>query len=226
VSKCHFGAKEVKYLGSIVSHKCRKPDPEKVKAIRELQTPQSKDDIKSVLGLVGFYRVFIEGLSKKAEPIQRLLKKNAKFVWGPELEFPELNKPFELHTDASLSGLGAVLLQRGDDGKLHTIEFASKSLSEAQRKQAIPVLECYAIVWALKKFRCYVHGAHVDVYTDHFGLQYMKKKRDPPAQIQRWWWDIADYDFDVYYKKGKTNIADPLSRLMPQSMLIRRMRRI
>ena len=187
VGKCHFGAKEVKYLGSIVSHHCRKPDPEKVRAIKELKPPQTKDDVRSVLGLVGFYREFIEGMSAKTAPLQKLLQKNVQFEWGPEqqsafeelkrsisenmcLEFPEPNLPYELHTDASLNGLGAVLFQRDASGKLHTIEFASKALAKAQRKQAIPVLECYAIVWALKKFRCYVHGANISSHRRYHPL--------------------------------------------------------
>ena len=236
VGKCHFGAKEIKYLGSVISYKCRKPDPDKVKAIKEMEPPKSKDDVRSVLGLASFYREFIPNLSSIQEPIQKLMEKNAQFVWGPEqqkafdtikqsistkscLEIPEPDWEYELHTDASLSGIGAVLFQRDPAGRLHTIEFASKSLSKAQRKQAIPVLECYAIVWALKKFRCYIHGVHVKIFTDHYGLQFMKQKKDPPAQIQRWWWDIADYDFEIIYKQGKKNIADPLSRLMPQSQL-------
>ena len=68
----------------------------------------------------------------------------------------------------------------------------------------------------MKKFECYVHGAHVDIFMDHYGLQHTKKN-NLPAQIQCWWWDIANYDFDTYCKKGETNIADPQSRLMPQS---------
>jgi len=236
VGKCHFGAKEVKYLGSVVSYNCRRPDPEKVRAIKELEPPKTKDDVRSILGLVGFYREFMKDLSSVTEPLQKLMRKDTVFQWGTEqqkafdemkkgisekscLEFPRPGWPYELHTDASLNGIGAVLFQKDPQGKLHTIEFASKALSKAQKRQAIPVLECYAIVWALKKFRCYVHGVHVDVYTDHYGLQYMKMKKNPPAQMQRWWWDIADYDFDIYYKQGKTNIADPLSRLMPQAEL-------
>jgi len=236
IGKCHFGASQVKYLGSIISHGQRKPDPDKVKALKEMQPPQTKEDVRSVLGLASFYREFIPNLSAVAAPIQKLMEKNVSFEWGTEqqqafdkikdsisekscLEIPEPDWKYELHTDASLSGIGAVLFQRDPYGKLHTIEFASKSLSKAQRKQAIPVLECYAIVWALKKFRCYLHGVHVDIYSDHYGLQFMKRKKDPPAQIQRWWWDIADYEFDIHYRKGKKNIADPLSRLMPQSQL-------
>jgi len=236
VGKCHFGAKEIKYLGSVISYRCRKPDPEKVKAIQNMEPPKSKDDVRSVMGLASFYREFIKDLSIIAAPIQKLLEKDVQFVWGPEqqkafdiikqsismnscLEIPEPNWKYELHTDASLSGIGAVLFQKDPQGHLHTIEFASKSLTKAQRKQAIPVLECYAIVWALKKFRCYIHGVHVDIYSDHYGLQFLNKKKNPPAQIQRWWWDVSDYDYTIWYKEGKKNIADPLSRLMPKSQL-------
>jgi len=238
VGKCHFGAQQIKYLGSVISYRSRKPDPEKVRAIKELQPPKSKDDIRSILGLVGFYREFIPNMAAVVEPIQKLMSKDVSFEWGQEqqaafekvkdsisenscLEIPEPDWKYELHTDASLSGIGAVLFQRDPSGKLHTIEFASKSLSKAQRKLAIPILECYAIVWALKKFRCYVHGVHVDIYTDHFSLQFLNKdrKKDPPAQIQRWWWDISDYDYTIHYKQGCTNVADSLSRLMPMSQL-------
>ena len=125
--------------------------------------------------------------------------------------FPEPDWFYELHKDVSLNGIGAVLFQKDPSVRLFTIEFTSKPLFKAQKKQAIPFLECCAIVLGLKKFKCYVHGAHVDIFTDHYGLQNMMKN-NPPAQIQRWWWDIANHYFYIYYKKGKTNIADPLSR--------------
>ena len=98
------------------------------------------------------------------------------------LPFPEPDLSYELRTDTSLNGIGAALFQKDHSVRLLTIEFASKALSKAQKKQAIPVLECCAIVWAFKEFECYVHGAHADIFTDHHGLQYMKKN-NPPAQI-------------------------------------------
>ena len=101
------------------------------------------------------------------------------------------------------------MFQKDHSVRLLTIELVSKALSKAQKKQVIPFLECCAIVLGLK-FKCYVHGAHVDIFTDHYGLQNMMKN-SPPAQIQHWWWDIANHDFNIYYKKGKTNIADPRS---------------
>ena len=127
------------------------------------------------------------------------------------LAFPEQEWYYELDKDVSLNGIGAVLFQKDPSVRLFTIEFANKALSKAQKKQAIPYLEYCAIVLGLKKFECYVHDGHVDIFTNHYGLQNMMKN-NPPAQIQRWWWGIADHDFNIYYKKGKTNIADTLSR--------------
>ena len=106
-----------------------------------------------------------------------------------------------------LNGIGAALFQKDPSVRLFTIKFVSKVLSKAQNKQVIPVLECYAIVLGLKKFKCYVHGVHIDIFTDHYGLQNMKN--NPAAQTQRLWWDIADHDFDIYYKKGKKHRRYP-----------------
>ena len=124
------------------------------------------------------------------------------------LSFPEPDLYYELHKDVSLNGIGAVLFQKDPSVRLLTIKFASKALSKAQKKQAIPVLECCAIVLGLKKFKCYVHGGHIDIFTDHYGLQNMMKN-NPTAQIQRLWWDIADHDLDIYYKKGKQTSQIP-----------------
>ena len=124
------------------------------------------------------------------------------------LAFPEPDWYYELDKDVSLNGIGAVLFQKDPSVKLFTIEFVSKALSKAKKKQVISFLECYAIMLGLKKFKCYVHGVHVDIFTDHYGLQNMMKN-NPAAQTQRLWWDIADYDFDIYYKKGKQTSQIP-----------------
>ena len=116
VGKCPFGEKEIKYLGSVVSYKCRKPDPDKVKGMKELEPPKTKEDVRSFLGLVGFYREFVKNMSVITGLIQKLLEKNTQFDWGPEqqkafetlkesiserscLEFPEPNWSYELHTE-------------------------------------------------------------------------------------------------------------------------------
>ena len=107
-----------------------------------------------------------------------------------------------------MNGIGAVLFQKDPSVRLFTIKFVSKAISKAQKKQVISYLEGYAIAFVLKKFECYVHGGHADIFTDHYGLQNMMKN-NPPAQIQRWWWDIANHYFDNYYKKGKQTSQIP-----------------
>ena len=124
------------------------------------------------------------------------------------LAFPEPDWYYEFDKDVSLNGIGAVLFQKDPSVRLFTIEFARKVLSKAQKKQAISYLEYCAIVLGLKKFECYVHGVHVDIFTNHYGLQNMMKN-NPLAQIQRWWWDTADHYFDIYYKKGKQTSQIP-----------------
>ena len=130
--------------------------------MKELQPPKTREDVKSVLALVGFYREFIRNMSGETAPIQKLMEKNVPFEWSTEqqeasetlkssiserscLSFPEPDLYYELHTDTSLNEIGTVLFQKDPSGRLLTIEFASKALSKAQKKQTIPVLECCAI---------------------------------------------------------------------------------
>ena len=236
ISKCSFAQKETKYLGYIISKDRKKPDPAKVKAIKEMRPPTDKSEVRGVLGLAGFYRDFIKNFSGITKPLNDLLTKDTEFVWAQEqqqafeqlknaiseqsmLEFPRKNWQFEVHTDASTVAVGAVLLQRDPEGKPHIIEHFSKVLAKAQRKVSIPVLECYAIIMALRKFRPYIFGTHFKIFTDHYGLQFLKSKKSPSAQMQRWWWEVSEYDFDITYRKGESNIADPLSRLVSKKEL-------
>lgn len=234
--KCCFGEKEVHYLGFIIGNGQKRADPQKVKGILEMTAPSNVKDLRSFLGMIGFYREFIKGMGATAEPLNRLLKKDTKFEWGEEqeaafsklkeemakhvaLEIPHQDRPYEIHTDASTKGIGAVLIQRDEKGIGHIIECASKALGPAQSKQSIPALECYAIMWALKKFRPYVQGNKFLVVTDHYGLKFLQSKERPSATLQRWWWELYDFDFEVVYRKGENNIADPLSRLIPKEQL-------
>jgi len=236
LKKCSFAKDEVKYLGYIIGHGAKRPDPDKVQAIREMPAPQNAKDLRSFLGMVGFYREFIKDLGTMTVPLNALLKKNVTFSWGEEqqqafqkikdrladqimLEIPAKDGHYEVHTDASTTGIGAVLVQRDKHGVRHIIECASKALGPAQSKQGIPALECYAIMWALRKFRPYLHGTHFTVITDHFGLKFLQTKENPSATLQRWWWELYDFDFDVIYRKGENNIADSFSRLISKKQL-------
>ena len=121
------------------------------------------------------------------------MEKNVLFEWRTEqqkgsetlknsiseklcLAFPEPDLYYELDKDVSLNEIGAVLFQKDPSVRLFTIEFVSKVLSKAQKKQVIPFLEFCSIVLGLKKFKCYVHGAHTGIFTNHYGIQNMKKE--------------------------------------------------
>ena len=238
VAKCHFAQPQTQYLGYVITANAKRPDPAKVKAIQQMRAPKDKAEVRSVLGLAGFYRDFIKDFGALTQPLNDLLSKDAVFTWGEQqetafnmlkqaisekslLEFPRPEWPYEVHTDASTVAVGAVLLQRDPQGKPHIIEYMSKVLAKPQRKLSIPVLECMAIVLALRKFRDFVYGTHFTIFSDHYGLQFLKSKQTPSPQMQRWWWETSEYDCDVVYRKGEINIADPLSRLVSREELER-----
>ena len=230
-SKCTWASDKTLYLGHVIQHGKKSPDPSKVQALKNLAVPKDKTQLRSFLGLAGYYREFICNYSHMTAPLTKLLKQDQPFVWEKEqeeayqaiketlcetsmLELPRDEWQWELHTDASTVALGAVLSQKDNQGHHHIIEYASQTLNAAQRNYSIPALECLAIVWALRKFRPYLHGTHFQVFTDHFGLKFLQSKKNPSAKLQRWWWEVSEYDFEVVYKKGELNIADPLSRLV------------
>ena len=184
VAKCHVAQPQTQYLGYVITANAKRPDPAKVKAIQQMRAPKDKAEVRSVLGLAGFYRDFIKDFGALTQPLNDLLSKDAVFTWGEQqetafnmlkqaisekslLEFPRPEWPYEVHTDASTVAVGAVLLQRDPQGKPHIIEYMSKVLAKPQRKLSIPVLECMAIVLALRKFRDFVYGTHFTLSLIH-----------------------------------------------------------
>ena len=133
----------------------------------------------------------------------------------PLLLFPDLDKTFIVHTDASGTGLGAVLLQYGEDKLLHPVCYASRGLKNAERNYPPYKLEFLALKWAVvDKFNFYLYGSEFKVYTDNNPLTYIHKSLKVDATTQRWLAALGEYDFSIHYKPGNTNIdADILSRL-------------
>ena len=133
------------------------------------------------------------------------------------LGFPGYNKPFELHTDASMSGCGAVLYQN-QDGEKRVISFASRGLSKSERNYPAHKLEFLAQKWAVtEKFRDYLYGHCFTVYTDNNPLTYVLSTARLDATGHRWLAAVASFDFDIKYRPGSCNAdADALSRLPGQ----------
>ncbi|WVZ76454.1 hypothetical protein U9M48_024430 [Paspalum notatum var. saurae] len=223
-SKCAFWLKEVAFLGHILSAKGVAVDPSKVEDVLNWKQPQTVTEIRSFLGLAGYYHRFIKDFSRIAKPMTALTQKNAKFAWSPKckeafgmlkklltsapvLAQPDITKPFDVYCDASGSGLGCVLMQEG-----RVIAYASSQLRKHEVNYPTHDLELLAVVYALKKWRHYLLGNTCHIYTDHKSLKYIFTQPELNMRQCRWLELIKDYDLEVHYHPGKANVvADALS---------------
>ena len=218
---------EVSYVGHLFSAEGLKPDPEKIRAINDMPPPVDKEGVLRILGTVNYLDKFIEHKADIQEPISQLTQKDAAFVWeqpqqeafnhlksvitsAPALAYFDNTKETVLNVDASIKGLGAVIMQ---DGK--PVAFGSKTLTSCERRYANIERELLAIVWGAQKFHTYVYGRRVIVETDHKPLEsiFRKPLNDAPPRLQRMLLKLTKYDLDVRYVPGKQQvISDCLSR--------------
>ena len=237
-NKCEFFKTRITYLGHIVSSKGIETNPRKVKAVKNWTVPKTVTDVRSFLGFTNYYRRFIRGYAKVAKPLNTLVSgnnanhKKAPIEWTDEcqvafdklkelctstpiLAYANYKKPFQLQTDASDFGLGAVLYQWDDNNHQRVIAFASRSLSNTEKNYPAHKLEFLTLKWAIMdRFHEYLYGGQFDVYTDNNPLTYILTSAKLDATGQRWVASLANYDFQIFYKSGKTNIeADALSRI-------------
>ena len=231
VDKCEFLQREVAYLGHIITPDGVKPNPDKISAILNFPIPKTTKQIKSFLGLLGYYRKFINNFAKITKPMTKLLKKGAVIDINeteyrecfeycktlltnePILIYPDFTKTFHLTTDASNFAIGAVLSQ-GTVGQDRPIAYASRTLNEHEINYSTIEKELLAIVWATKYFRPYLFGRKFDIFSDHKPLQWLSSIREPNSKFMRWRTKLEEFDFNIIYKKGCQNkVADPLSRI-------------
>lgn len=240
-SKCRLFQKTIKYLGHVVSEEGVATDPEKIAAVKSWPVPANASELQSFLGFVGFYRRFIPAFSRVARPLHEAIPKtngmkrrqikNAPFNWGPSqqeafeklvslcsstpvLAFADYTKPFILHTDASMDGLGAVLYQE-QEGKERVLAFASRRLSRSEKNYPVHKLEFLALKWAVcEKFHDYLYGHTFEARTDNNPLTYALSTAKLDATGHRWVSALASYNFNLVYRSGKANVdADALSRI-------------
>jgi hypothetical protein len=189
-SKCEFWLEKISFLRHILTAEGVAVDPGKVETVSNWQQPTNVSEIKSFLGLVGYYRRFIEGFSKIARPMTELLKKEKKFNWtesceksfqelkkrlttAPALTLPDIQRDFVVYCDASRQGLGCVLMQ---DGKV--VAYASRQLKPHEQNYPTHDLEFAAVVHALKIWRHYLIGNKCEIHTDHKSLKYIFTQLD------------------------------------------------
>lgn len=224
---------EVKYVGQYVGSGKKKPNPEKLEVIKTLVRPTTRKQLRSALGMFGFFRAYIAGFSEIAKPLSDLTSQRVLNVlpWGEreqkafdtlkerlcnitELAIPQVGRPFILHTDASGTSIGACLSQVNDQGHELPIAYLSQKLSETQRKWSTIEREAYAVITSLKGWHEIIFGAHITVYSDHNPLTYLVDSAPSSAKLTRWALALQSYQIELKYKRGIHNtVADYLSRI-------------
>ena len=238
-SKIFAGFRELEFLGHVVGRGVVKPHQDKLNKILSIPTPTTKRQVRSLLGLIGYYRRFVAGFSSVTAPISDLLRTGStrQIVWttacadaltsvqralssNPVLLLADPELPFVLQTDASSTGVGAVLLQYTEDEHLHPIAFASRKLLDRETRYSVIERECLAIVWAVSKFSRYLWGKTFRLQTDHRPLTYIGSGKYRNARIMRWVLALQEYSFEIDSLPGTQNtFADLLSRSECEQMI-------
>ncbi|KAI3706750.1 hypothetical protein L6452_24692 [Arctium lappa] len=195
-SKCEFWLKEVQFLGHVVSKDGIKVDPAKIEAMMSWEPPTSPTEIRSFLGLAGYYRRFIQDFSKTATPLTSLTRKNVKFLW----------------TDAQEQAF-QTLKRKLCESPILSLPEGSEDFVDHEKNYPTHDLELAAVVFALKLWRHYLYGTKCTLFTDHKSLKYIFNQKELNISQRRWLELLKDYDCDLLYHPGKANVvADALSR--------------
>lgn len=228
--KCVYGVDKLEFLGHELSISGVRPKQDKLLAVKQFREPKSVEEVKSFLGLINYVGKFIPNVATTTEPLRVLTRSGNQFHWGPQqgkafsllksqlasgsiLGYYDPKHKTQLIADASPVGLGSVLVQ--DTGnEFRVIEWASRSLTETERRYCQTEKEALALVWAVERHHYYLYGRTFDLVTDHRALEVIfSPKSRPCARIERWVLRLQSYKYNVIYKPGRTNIADPFSRL-------------
>ncbi|GBG73514.1 hypothetical protein CBR_g16857 [Chara braunii] len=231
LEKSEFFLSKISFLGYVVTRGGLRPDSRKVAAVKESPVPTSLTQVRAFLGLASYYRRFIKGFAAIARPLTNLLRKDQPLSWDAECQqaFAALkdalatapiwirsdpSKQFILITDWQPEAISAILAQKGNDGREHVIEYASRTIPDERRNDSAPQGECYAVVWGIQHFHPYLYGQKFRLVTDHEPLLALKKLTNYTGMIGHWAVRLQEYDFDIVHRKTERHgNADGLTRL-------------
>ncbi|CAO2206554.1 unnamed protein product [Urochloa humidicola] len=224
-SKCSFAQQQLEYVGHIISAQGVATSPDKVQAVAEWPKPTNLKQLRGFLGLSGYYRKFIRHYALYSKPLSDLLKKDVPFLWtdqhqqcfntlkkaltsAPVLALPNFTKPFTIETDASASGVGAVLMQDN-----HLIAYLSKALGIKAQALSTYEKECLALIMAVTKWKSYLQHKEFTILTDQRSLVNLSEQKLQEGMQQKAFIKLLGLQYKICYKKGLENrAADALSR--------------
>ena len=233
--KCHFACPQMLFVGHLIDKDGCRPDPKKLSAIHSIPSPTDVSSLKRFLGLANYYRRFVKNFARIASPLFALLKKGTPWSWtdehascfsflkqklteAPVLAPPDPSLPYELYTDASGLGVGAVLCQ-GD----HIIGYGSQHFSKRELNFSTIEKEAFAVFWGIKHFYPYLYGSQFKVLSDHAPLKWLFKKPNVGGRLGRWQAYLLSFEGleGIEYIRGADNFgADALSRLLPEEFAV------
>ncbi|GFN75245.1 Zinc finger protein [Plakobranchus ocellatus] len=213
--KCLLGSRTIDFLGHSLGRGAIGLQGENVEKFRNAPRPKTKREVRAFLGLVGYYKEFVQNFAAVSAPLSDLVRKGQPNIvnWGdsqeraynslkvavtsrPVLQLPDVNKKFALRTDASDRGLGTALMQE-NEGTLFPVAYASKKLTDRKRKYSVTEREALAIVRGVNKFSIYLYGTVFTLQTDHGALQFLNAAKFDSSRIMRWALTLQVYNFDV-----------------------------
>ena len=219
-SKCEFFKSSLTFLGHTISNQGILADLEKIEVINKLPRPTCQKQLQSFLGLVAYVQRFIPHCSELTAPLSRLLQVDVPFMWTPEceqsivtlkeklttapiLQYPDLNKVYQLETDASDKAIGAVLQIKTEDG-FKPVAYKSCMLKPSEQGYSIHNKELFAIVHAIKKWQCYLEGLeNIQVLTNHKSLEFFKTQSKLTRRQVKWMEKLGNYNLTLQYCPGR-----------------------